>query len=78
MTACDDAHEAERRLDSLEMQLAQALTRCESTTVERHLEAALQHCRALQQTALVECPTCGAVGLAERIVEHDCDNFPRD
>ena len=54
------------------MQLAQALTRCESPTVARHLEAALQHCRALRSTPLVECPDCGAVGLPERIVEHEC------
>jgi len=24
---------------------------------------------------LKECPVCGAVGLPERIVEHDCDEF---
>ena len=26
-------------------------------------------------TELKECPVCGAIGLAERIVEHDCQAF---
>jgi len=26
-------------------------------------------------TELKECPVCGAIGLAERIVEHDCEAF---
>ena len=58
--------------DRLEMHLAQALTRAESTTVRRHIEAALQECRALPPTPLVECPLCRRVGLLERIWNHDC------
>ena len=26
-------------------------------------------------TELHECPVCGAIGLAERILEHDCEAF---
>ena len=58
--------------DRLEMHLAQALTRTESTVVRRHIEVALQECRALPPTPLVECPLCGRVGLPERIRNHDC------
>ncbi|CEQ38538.1 uncharacterized protein OE_6168B1R (plasmid) [Halobacterium salinarum R1] len=61
------AHEA------LEMHLAQAITRCESPAVEEHLRAALQHCRKLPPTPLVECPVCGVVGLPERIQAHNCE-----
>ena len=58
--------------DRLEMHLAQALTRAESTIVRRHIEAALEECRALPPTPLVECPLCGRVGLPERIRNHHC------
>jgi hypothetical protein len=57
--------------DRLEMPLTQALTRAESTTVRRHIEAAFEECRALPPTPLVECPLCGRVGLPERIRNHD-------
>lgn len=60
--------------DRLEMHLAQALTRAESTTVQRHIEAALKECRALPPTPLVECPLCGRVGLPERIQNYQCTN----
>jgi len=63
--------------DRLEMHLAQALTRTESTVVRRHIEAALQECRALPPTPLVECPLCGRVGLPERIRNHDCSQSMR-
>lgn len=57
---------------ALEMQLVQALTRCESDVVRNHLRAALQHCRELPLTPLVECPVCSRVGLPERIQNHNC------
>ena len=28
-----------------------------------------------KKAALRECPVCGAIGLAERIAEHDCRAF---
>jgi hypothetical protein len=58
--------------DRLEMHLAQALTRAESTTVRRHIEAALEECHILASTPLVKCPLCGRVGLCERIRDHHC------
>lgn len=64
-------------LDRLEMHLAQALTRAESPTVRRHIEAALAECRALPPTPLVECPLCGRVGLPERIRNHNCTRSTR-
>ncbi|MCW8173690.1 hypothetical protein FYC77_12170 [Natrialba swarupiae] len=59
------------------MHLVQAITRCESEVVRNHLQAALQHCRALPPTPLVECPVCGRVGLPERIHMHDCSKESR-
>jgi hypothetical protein len=64
--------------EALEMQLVQAITRCESAAVRTHLEVALRHCRDLPPTPLVECPVCGRVGLPERIQMHDCSVVPRD
>jgi hypothetical protein len=58
--------------ERLEMHLAQALTRAQSPDVQRHLEAALEECRQLPPTPLVECPLCGRVGLPERIRHHRC------
>ncbi|MEF8825654.1 MAG: hypothetical protein V5A27_04825 [Halapricum sp.] len=49
--------------ERLEMHLAQALTRAQSPDVRRHVEAALEECRQLPPTPLVECPLCGRVGL---------------
>jgi len=64
--------EGQTTREALEMQLVQAITRCESAVVRTHLEAALRHCRALPPTPLVECPVCGRVGLPKRIEMHDC------
>jgi|JXWS01.1.fsa_nt_gb ribosomal protein L32 len=64
--------------EELEMQLVQALTRCESTAVRTHLEVALKQCRTLPPTSLVECPVCGRTGLPERIQMHDCSEVVWD
>lgn len=64
--------------EALEMHLVQALTRCNSDTVRRHLQAALRYCRNLPPTPLVECPVCGQVGLPERIQMHDCSQATDD
>ncbi|RLM32875.1 hypothetical protein DVK01_19495 [Haloarcula sp. Atlit-120R] len=64
--------------ERLEMHLAQALTRAESTNVRHHLEAALEECRKLPPTPLIECPLCGRVGLPERICEHRCSPSSSD
>ena len=64
--------------EALEMHLAQAITRCESTVVRAHLEAAREQCQRLPLTPIVECPVCGAAGLPERIAEHDCPVDTRD
>ncbi|QUJ74773.1 hypothetical protein [Haloarcula marismortui] len=64
--------------EELEVQLVQALTRCESTVARAHLEEALKQCRALPPTPLVECPVCGRTGLPERIRMHDCPTAARD
>jgi hypothetical protein len=58
--------------ERLEMHLAQALTRAESSDVRQHLEAALVECRQLPPTPLVECHVCGRVGLPEWIRTHCC------
>lgn len=65
----DPTHTTTAR-ERLEMHLAQALTRAESTTVCLHIEVTLEECRCLPPTPLVECPFCGKVGLPERIREH--------
>ena len=54
------------------MYLAQAITRCESTVVRAHLEAAHEQCQRLPPRPIVECPVCGVAGLPEWIAEHDC------
>ena len=72
MTGRDRPTQRQTTREELEMQLVQALTRCESTVVRAHLEAALKQCRALPPTPLVECPVCGRTGLPERIQMHDC------
>jgi hypothetical protein len=66
--------------ERLEMHLAQALTRAESTIVRLHIGAALEECRCLPPTPLVGCPFCGRVGLPERIREHlsVCFSSPMD
>ena len=62
--------------ERLEMHLAQALTRAQSPDVQHHLEAALEECRQLPPTPLVECPLCGRVGLPERVQNHCCTDPP--
>lgn len=56
----------------LQMHLVQALTRCENTAVQDHLEAALAYCKECTATALIECPHCGKSGFPERIRDHRC------
>ena len=56
--------------ERLEMHLAQALARAESSDVRQHLEAALEECRHLPPTSLIVCPLCVRVGLPEPIREH--------
>ena len=74
MTDRDQPSREQTTREELEMQLVQALTRCESPAVRTHLEAALKRCRDLPATPLVECPVCGRVGLPERIQMHNCQN----
>jgi hypothetical protein len=57
------------------MQLAQAETRAVNPDVRIHIQAALTAVEEIPPTALRECPVCGAVGLPERITDHDCRPF---
>jgi ribosomal protein L32 len=72
----DESTNATTARERLEMHLAQALTRAQSHDVQRHLEAALEECRQLPPTPLVECPLCGRVGLPERVKNHCCTDLP--
>lgn len=74
MRKTERTDEMQTTREALEMHLVQAITRCESDAVSAHLQAALQHCRDLPATPLVECPVCGRVGLPERIQMHNCQN----
>ena len=78
MTGTERAEEMQTTCEAVEMHLVQALTRCESDAVSAHLQAALQHCRDLLLTPLVECPVCGRVGLPERIQMHECQAVSRN
>jgi len=57
------------------MQLAQAETRAVDPDAKTHIQAALAAVEEIPPTALRECPVCGAVGLPERITDHDCRAF---
>jgi ribosomal protein L32 len=48
------------------MQLAQALTRADSPAAREHIRAALAELDAPDR--LIECRTCGRVGLPERLI----------
>jgi hypothetical protein len=58
--------------EELQMHLSQALSRTEDPDVQAHLHAALESCKQLPSTPLVECPVCRKVGLPERIEIHEC------
>lgn len=59
--------------DRARMHIAQAFSRTRSPMVRRHLSAALSDLDGEPvEDTLVECPTCGTVGLPEQIAAHDC------
>ncbi|WP_424016238.1 hypothetical protein ACOZ4N_00275 (plasmid) [Halorientalis pallida] len=58
--------------DVVEMQLAQAYTRALQPTAREHIHAALLELDAEIPKELAECPSCGRVGLPERVRDHDC------
>ncbi|SEL86951.1 hypothetical protein SAMN04488691_11013 [Haloferax larsenii] len=53
------------------MHLTQAATRAETAAVRTHLDAAIDELETLP-ASLLRCPSCGRVGLPERIGVHDC------
>jgi hypothetical protein len=59
-------------LDVVETQLAQAYTRALQPAAREHIHAALLELDAEIPKGLAECPSCGRVGLPERVREHDC------
>ncbi|SEP28026.1 hypothetical protein SAMN05216388_106215 [Halorientalis persicus] len=64
-------------LDVVETQLAQAYTRALQPAAREHIHAALLELDAEVPTGLAECPSCGRVGLPERVREHDCGQQSR-
>ena len=59
-------------LDVVETQLAQAYTRALQPAAREHIHAALLELDAEVPKGLAECPSCGRVGLPERVREYDC------
>lgn len=57
---------------AVHQQLVQAYTRAVHPDVVAHLRAALDEFDDKGLDALVECPVCGRLGMAERIQAHDC------
>jgi hypothetical protein len=53
-------------------QLVQAYTRAEHPDVVAHLRAALDEFDDVGLENLVECPTCGRLGMPDRIQAHEC------
>jgi uncharacterized OB-fold protein len=60
--------------DVARMHLAQAYTRAVHPDARRHIRAALQRLDGETPACelVVECPSCGRVGLPERIADCDC------
>lgn len=59
--------------------LAQAYTRAVHPDVREHIHAALAALDPDAPRGLVSCPICEAVGLPERMTEHECPPVgPRD
>ena len=52
------------------MQLAQALTRADSSAAREHIRAALEELDTPAE--LIECRACGRVGLPERLICTHC------
>ncbi|TSD16173.1 hypothetical protein DP107_03150 [Haloglomus irregulare] len=59
-------------VERLRMHFVQALTRTRDADVRRHVAAALAELSPSGKPPLITCPRCGAVGLPERISDHDC------